>query len=133
MSQSAVERINPSIKKCWICFSLLDLKSDELERIQRIFSEMSLNSRASYKKNSENFIKMKIFLDKIVLSVCKCKKKLAHKNCFDNHIDLSQNWNVEIAATCSQCNYKYDFEYPYNGMHLYSELVILRVNDNQKF
>jgi hypothetical protein len=57
-------------------------------------------------------------MNKFVLSVCKCRKKLSHLNCFNNYIDMKQNGDVNIEILCSKCNFKYEFEYPYNSLYL---------------
>jgi hypothetical protein len=62
-----------------------------------------------------DLIMLKTLMNKYVLSACKCRKKLAHKTCFNNYIDLKQNGNINMKIFCSQCNYKYEFDYPYNS------------------
>jgi hypothetical protein len=62
-----------------------------------------------------DLITLKTLMNKYVLSACKCRKKLAHKTCFNNYIDLKQNGNINIKIFCSQCNYRYEFDYPYNS------------------
>lgn len=118
-------------KKCWICLSLLEFDYDDQLKIQKFFFEQNLlllnktsiasatisnNERNSNNKNDK--IKLRLFKDKIVLSACKCRKKLAHKTCFNNYIDLKQNGNVKIEINCSKCNYTYEFDYQYNSLFL---------------
>ena len=121
-----------SIKKCWICLAELDLDETEQLTIQKYFIEKNLyfltssyssssncassSSRTNYaSKLQSNFIQLKLFMDKFVLSVCKCRKKLAHITCFNNYIDMKQNGNINVDIVCSKCNFKYEFEYPYNS------------------
>jgi hypothetical protein len=112
-------------KKCWICLVMLEFEQDDLINIQKFFFDQNrillsnkvtnCGDEENRKACNRNKIKLRLFKDKFVLSVCKCRKKLAHKNCFNNYIDLKQKGNVKIDITCSQCNYKYEFFYQYNS------------------
>lgn len=129
--------INFSPKKCWICLEIFQLDDPDCKLIQKYFCLSSsssvpanldeLGANATSRNNrlllSSNLsgnklikkIRLVIINNKIVLTVCKCRKKLAHLNCFNNYIDLKQKGNINIDIYCSQCNYKYEFDYPYNG------------------
>ena len=112
-----------SIKKCWICLADLALDANEQLTIQNYFIEKNLYlwSTCNFNNNNKiqsNFIQLKLFMNKFVLSVCKCRKKLSHLNCFNNYIDMKQNGDVNIEILCSKCNFKYEFEYPYNSLYL---------------
>jgi hypothetical protein len=146
-----------SIKKCWICLADLALDANEQLTIQNYFIEKNLYllSTVNFNNNNKmqsNFIQLKMFMNKFVLSVCKCRKKLvvycskknspfknnlfcfyiqylrlAHLACFDNYIDLKQNGDVNVEILCSKCNFKYEFEYPYNSNFLSYIYVLLSV------
>jgi len=98
-------------KKCWICLTILDLDEDELALIQQIF----LTNPAQIQIKN---IQLRVLFDKFILSICKCRKKIAHEMCFNNYIDSKQNGNVNVLVTCAQCNLAYQFIYPYNGLLL---------------
>lgn len=66
-------------------------------------------------------MQLRILFDRFVLSICKCRPRLAHKQCFNNYIDSKQNGNVNILVTCIQCNLKYEFIYPYNGNNTFKK------------
>lgn len=122
--------VNFSPKKCWICLEVFDLDDSDHKKIQYYFclppSPVSntaggMTSRQLLSRPCSNDCKLikKIHLviinQKIVMIVCKCRKKLAHLDCFNNYIDLKQKGNININIYCSQCSYKYEFDYPYNG------------------
>ena len=127
-----------SLKKCWICLRELALDESEQLSMQKYFVENKLNLLTTFNfnnnkttntnKNASNFIQLKLFMNKFVLSVCKCRKKLAHLNCFNNYIDQKQNGNINAEILCSKCNFKYEFEYPYN-----SENILFFLNKYSKF
>jgi hypothetical protein len=108
-------------KKCWICLATLEFDNEDRIRIQKFFNDQNslflLKKPPTYSNfdDNQNSIKLRLFKDKYVLSACKCRKKLAHKTCFNNYIDLKQNGNVKVDIFCSQCNYKYEFHYEYNS------------------
>lgn len=117
---SASDRVMPNMdrtklinaKKCWICLTIMDLSKDELMLVQQMFFSNNFN------QNESKFVQLKVLFDKIVLSICKCRKKLAHEECFNNYIDSIQSGNVNILISCAHCNLKYEFNYPYNGIFL---------------
>lgn len=74
----------------------------------------------------ENFVQLKRLFNRIILSACKCRKKLAHESCFNKYIDLRQSGNVKIQLACQQCNLKYEFSYPYNGSFIIIRSLIRR-------
>lgn len=84
------------------------------EKNQLLFVQEIFMRNPAHQINS-NYIELSVLFDQFVLSICKCRKKLAHKHCFNNYIDSKQNGNVNIQVACAQCNLKYDFIYPYNG------------------
>ena len=125
-------------KKCWICLNIINLDETENRRLRELFfvnthsnsnSNSSNNDLASfdYATNTNNndnkqaandschYIKLEPFTNKYLLAICKCRKKLAHLSCFNSYIDLKQNGNTNIDIYCTQCNYKYIFDYPYNS------------------
>jgi hypothetical protein len=117
-------------KKCWVCLATLEFDDEDRIRINKFFNDQnnlfllkkpssSINSNNNNTNNTnnhnQNSIKLRLYKDKYVLSACKCRKKLAHKTCFNNYIDLKQNGNVKVDIFCSQCNYKYEFDYAYNS------------------
>ena len=70
-----------SIKKCWICLADLALDANEQLTIQNYFIEKNLYLLSTFNFNNNNkmqsnFIQLKLFMNKFVLSVCKCRKKL---------------------------------------------------------
>lgn len=106
-------------KKCWICLNLLELEPSESLVIKELFFAKNICPTPSTKsKRKANYVQLKILFNRIVLSACKCRKKLAHVSCFNNFIDLKQNGNINIQIECAQCNFKYEFVYPYNCMSL---------------
>jgi hypothetical protein len=90
--------------------SLMWKSKDELMLVQQMFFSNNFN------QNESKFVQLKVLFDKIVLSICKCRKKLAHEECFNNYIDSIQSGNVNILISCAHCNLKYEFNYPYNGI-----------------
>ena len=126
----ANHRINLySIKKCWVCLAGLEFEDNEFSIIQQYFIDQNLlyinsgngeiGSEPVPQSPNKNLIKLKLFMNKFILSVCKCRRKLAHKKCFSNYIDLKQNGNINVDILCSQCNYKYEFDYPYNSKYFH--------------
>jgi len=105
--------LNVRAKKCWICLSNIDLDLNEQLTIQKYFFEENIYFLSDH--NRIKTIHIKIFKRKFLLSVCKCRKKLAHLNCFEEFIDLKQNGDINVDIVCPQCNYKYVFDYPYNS------------------
>lgn len=105
-------RVSFSPKKCWVCTSIFEMNQDEYETIQRYYFDLY---SAEDPKNA-NKIKLISIMNKFILSICKCRKKLAHFECFQNYIDLKQNGNVSVDLFCSQCSYKYEFIYPLNSI-----------------
>ncbi len=101
-------------RKCWICLTVVELDTTELQVLKNLFLAKSLYSCQDITKKTEQFVQLKLLFDKIILSSCKCRLKLAHQSCFNNYIDLRQNGNINHIA-CPQCHLKYDFFYPYNG------------------
>lgn len=108
-------RVNFSPKKCWVCLSVFEMNHDEYETIQSYYFDLDFLARPKETKNA-NKIQLISIMNKFVLSICKCRKKLAHFECFQNYIDLKQNGNVAIDLYCSQCNYRYEFIYPFNSI-----------------
>lgn len=104
-----------STRKCWICLTMVELDKNEVEVLRDLFLAKNLYTNLQT-KTKENFVQLKLLFNKIVLSACKCRKKLAHETCFNKYVDIRQNGNVNINMACPQCNLKYDFFYPYfNG------------------
>ncbi|CAF0746702.1 unnamed protein product [Brachionus calyciflorus] len=114
-------RVHFSPKKCWICTNIFELEEIEYNLIQSFYFNQNLDYIVSYNSTNDNKInKIRLIsiLNKFILSICKCKKKLAHIECFNNYIDAKQNGNIAIDIYCSQCNFKYEFDYPFNGLNL---------------
>lgn len=110
-----IQRNKACVRKCWICLTVVELDRNEVIALRNLFLAKNL-----YKTNSkpENFVQLKRLFNRIILSACKCRKKLAHEACFNKYIDLKQSANVTIQLACQQCNLKYEFSYPYNGLFL---------------
>lgn len=104
-------RVNFSPKKCWVCLSVFEMNQNEYDTIQSYYFDFFTKE-----SKGENKIKLVSITNKFILSICKCRKKLAHFECFQNYIDLKQNGNVAIDLYCSQCNFKYEFIYPLNSI-----------------
>lgn len=120
-SARQTNRVNFSPKKCWICLSIFELDDNEYNLIQNYFFNQNLDYIVSYNSNDDNKInKIRLIsiANKFILSICKCRKKLAHIDCFNNYIDTKQNGNINIDIYCSQCNFKYEFDYPFNCLSL---------------
>lgn len=105
-------------RRCWICLTMVELDSHEIDVLRRLFLAKSLYSDPLVTKKKEKFVQLKFLFNKIILTACKCRRKLAHANCFNGYIDARQSGNINIQAACPQCNLKYEFSYPYNGMIL---------------
>lgn len=105
-------------RKCWICDLMIELEISELLVLRDLFLSKSLYSNPSVTKETENFVQLKLLFNKIILSACKCRRKLAHESCFNKYIDVRQSGNVNIQIACPQCTLKYEFFYPYNGIIL---------------
>ena len=105
-----------SPKKCFICLSVFEFNDPEYQTIKSYFLNKNLN--LLHMNNKEKTMRILVLMNKFVLSICKCKKKLAHLECFNNYVDVKQNGNINIAIVCPQCNFEYDFEYPYNNLFL---------------
>lgn len=119
-------------KKCWICQAVVQLEDSEYISIQEYFFNQNLdfvsceNNSDNDSRNSSrtNEVRLILLKNKFVITDCKCKKKLAHLNCFNNFIDLKQNGNPNVEILCSKCNFKFLFEYPHNGkLHYLSHRV----------
>jgi hypothetical protein len=122
-------------KKCWVCLATLEFDDEDRIRIHKFFNDqnnifllknptasiinnnnnINSNNNEATLSDNQNRIKLRLYKDKYVLSACKCRKKLAHKTCFNNYIDIKQNGNVKVDIFCSQCNYRYEFHYEYNS------------------
>lgn len=114
-SNQTILQHKASARKCWICLAMIELDMSEIRILRDLFLAKSLYNE---QKTTENFVQLRPLFNKIVLSACKCRKKLAHESCFSNYIDLRQNGNVKIQVACPQCHLKYEFSYPYNGVVL---------------
>jgi hypothetical protein len=109
-----------SPKKCFICLNVFEFDEQEYQAVRghflnKDFNLLGLNDRA-------RTMRLIVLMNKFVLSVCKCKRKLAHLDCFNNYVDIKQNGNINIAIVCTQCHYEYDFDYPYNSKIYCSQL-----------
>lgn len=115
------------LKKCWICLTMVEMDTNEVLILKDFFLAKNLynidnnnnNNRNPKAKNKENYVQLKLLFNRIILSACKCRKKLAHEVCFNNYIDIKQNGNVTNQISCPQCNLKYEFCYPYDGIVLH--------------
>lgn len=104
-------------RKCWICLAVVELDCDEISILKDLFLAKNLY-KSSKTLRINDFVQLRLLFDKIILSSCKCRKKLAHVKCFNNYIDVRQDGNINIQIACPQCNLKYEFTYPYNGVIL---------------
>ena len=104
-----------SPKKCFICLSVFEFNDQEYEMIKKYFLDRNLILTCKF-KTCMNKMGLVVILNKFVLSICKCKKKLAHLDCFNNYVDIKQNGNINISIVCPQCGHEYNFIYPYNSM-----------------
>lgn len=120
-------------KKCWICLRILEFKDiNEYMSIKKYFTnEYSYSSLKEISSETvsgtsklvpvepkQNLVKLIKLKENFILSICKCRKKLAHLTCFNGYIDRKQNGNISVDIYCVQCNYKYEFDYPYNSNFL---------------
>ncbi len=112
---STVQQHKAYTRKCWICLTVVELEVSELSVLRDLFLAKSLYSSQAVTKETQNFVQLRLLFNKIILSACKCRRKLAHQSCFNAYIDIRQNGNINIPVTCAQCNLKYEFFYPYNG------------------
>jgi hypothetical protein len=108
-----------SPKKCFICLSVFEFNDNEYQTIKNFFLNKNYNSNNNSSieilMNKQKIIHLIVLRNKFVMSICKCKKKLAHLECFNNYVDLKQNGNVNVAIVCPQCHFEYAFDYPYNS------------------
>lgn len=120
------QQVNFSPKKCWLCLEIFQLNDYEYRLIFNCFQNKNKFYFEIKNQITQNRIRLIIINKKIVLTVCKCRKKLAHIDCFNNYIDLKQKGNINIDIFCSQCNFKYEFDYPYNSkLHYLANLLLL--------
>lgn len=104
-------------RKCWICLTNVEFDGNEILVLKKLF--FSKNLYNNMKDNiKENFVQLRPLFNKVILSACKCPKKLAHLSCFNKYIDMKHSGNINTQIKCSQCNLEYEFFYPYNGIIL---------------
>jgi hypothetical protein len=106
-----------SPKKCFICLAVFEFNDAEYQIIRNYFTNKNFNLLDL--NNKEKTMRLIVLMNKFVLSVCKCRRKLAHLECFNNYVDVKQDGNINIAIVCTQCQYEYDFEYPYNSNYTF--------------
>lgn len=103
-----------SPKKCFVCLAVFEFNDQEYQAIRHSYMDIKVFNLLPVNERNKT-MRLIVLMNKFVMSICKCKKKLAHLDCFNNYVDEKQGGNINMSIMCTQCNYEYEFDYSYNS------------------